>query len=244
MVIKIIAIVLLLVICVGLIYMIINSIAQNMNNKISTDLVNKLSVFDEIIEGKRELLNELNQKIESFDLSKEEPIVIYQDRYNFQEKDILYKDEEFRDNYLEIKNKYQNLEENLTIIKQFVGENGTKNGELYTDFAEMEKKLSCQLIEELLVLEKNEQIEHLQAAFNTNQKLILEKYCDENTFDIFDFIFYVEVEKEKNDNQIYIIGTQEYENIQNEFVKYVYDSNVIEGFKIKYKNTIYDYSFC
>lgn len=74
---------------------------------------------------------------------------------------------------------------------------------------------------------------------------IIDKYMSiSNSFDINDFINYVNSEIDKNNPTVYVLVGQESDNYDNidKRIKTIYRSNIYKGFEIIYKNKMYDYS--
>ena len=130
------------------------------------------------------------------------------------------------------------------LIINFISENASfKNSELYSNLVKLQEKIDEVGLYNLVTDAKIR--EDFIELVKSKYKNIYKDYTLVNKdFDINSFISYVKSELDKNNPSIYVfVGTEDenYDKIDDR-IKTIYDNSIYKGFKIVYKNKLYDYS--
>lgn len=211
--------------------------------------VDKLQDYDDLIEEKKKILDNLNQEIE-----KNKQVISEKhelEKQNFNEEGLVYyynstlptyTDENLFKKYKDIKNRFSFDREE--VIKNFIKNIQRDQDNNYYFLIKLREKFTNQRIYEILKLKGEKQKDYLK-SFLTNEEITIIKKCvNFNKFKINDLISKLDTIIEKNDPTIYIYTGEKnksYDHI-NSIIKTQYDFNINEGIKIRYKGKVYDYS--
>ena len=150
----IIATLIILIVMIVMITLVLKDIIKKINNDAKTFYLNKLQVYDEIIEEKEEELQKLNEELEK---PEEELGPIYktsEDIHNENAFDISipdYVDDSFYEKYLETKKQF-NIDP-IEVISKTITENyQIKSKEYFESLKEVEKILNGELLYNMMTL--------------------------------------------------------------------------------------------
>jgi len=130
------------------------------------------------------------------------------------------------------------------LIINFISQNVTyKNLEIYDSLKELKDKISEYQIYNLITNNeiKEEFINYVKSNYS---QIYLNFMINRDVFDINNFVGYINsMLSEYNPNIYILVGhkNENYDDIDNR-IKTVYDDSIYKGFKIIYKNKLYDYS--
>ena len=209
-------------------------------NKQSKDYyLDKLQVFDNLIEEKEKILKELNdeiiekkKKIENGDfgdLNSKEVV------YVTSEKNIDYDDEDLLNKMQEIDNKF-NLNLNMILdnfIKEHYKEEDTRT---YETIVGIREKFDNDKVFELMSMDENDVLDEIKIILDKNEFLYEDYIKNKDEFDLQDFLSYLDTIISKNDPYIHVIisNNSRIKN-DNEFVKIEVDDSIYRGMNILYK---------
>ena len=130
------------------------------------------------------------------------------------------------------------------LIINFISKNANyKNYDLYDNLVKLQERIDDIGLYSLVT---NASVrEAFIDLVKSNYKNIYKDYTLVNKdFDINNFISYVKSELDKNNPSIYVFVGREDENYDkiDDRIKTIYDNSIYKGFKIVYKNKLYDYS--
>lgn len=226
-------------------FIILKKITNVLNEKSKAYFINRLQIYDELIEVKSKQLDAINNKIKELEnIENRKPIeknVVNPDIY-YDINIPSYKDEDIFNNYKKINNEFKL--KNINIIKKFLKEKVEKNNlDLYNSLVGIKQKIRSDNIYEIIILDSKNQMEAIKKILKKEDQFIFEKYSKDD-FNILDFINYIDDLIRKEDPTIYVrVGdkNQNYNKLDN-LIKTVYDENICKGVLIIYKNKLYDYS--
>lgn len=226
-------------------FIILKKITNVLNEKSKAYFINRLQIYDELIEVKSKQLDAINNKIKELEnIENRKPIeknVVNPDIY-YDINIPSYKDEDIFNNYKKINNEFKL--KNINIIKRFLKEKVEKNNlDLYNSLVGIKQKIRLDNIYEIIILDSKNQMEAIKKILKKDDQFIFEKYSKDD-FNILDFINYIDDLIRKEDPTIYVrVGdkNQNYNKLDN-LIKTVYDENICKGVLIIYKNKLYDYS--
>ena len=220
-------------------------------NKISKEYyLDKVQVYDNLIQEKENRLNELNDEIEKRkiekeeDESKDEIIESKNDssEYEVNIKKVDYQDENILQQVKTIDEKFNLNEEEL--IKKFI-ERVSKNQsfEKYNELKNYQDKLNSKVCYEMSSKNAKEQEEFLRNLFKNNQEIINDFMKENKKMNIIVFRPYLDKILAKEDPFIYVYVSDKnknYDYISNK-IQTIYDNRIYRGIMIKYKNRMYDF---
>lgn len=211
--------------------------------------VDKLQDYDNLIDEKKKILDDLNQEIEKNkkilsekqELEKQpindEKLVCYENS-----KLPKYADENLFKKYKNIKDKFSFDKEEL--INNFINNIQIDEEDSYNSLIILKEKFNNQRIYEIIKLRGQKQKDYLTSFLTDEEIAIIKKNINYNKFKVNDLIAKLDILIEQNDPTIYVCTGEKdksYDYI-NPIIKTKYDFNINEGIKIRYKGKIYDYS--
>ncbi len=248
MLVIIIAVSIVVIVMIFLMFLVLKRTVKIINQQSKDYFLDKLQDYDELIESKTKMLNNLNEKLKESNNKNNELELNKLEQNNFSYFPNL-NIPEYRDN--EYFKKHKKITENFNfekkeIIINFIKSNVSNNDiQLYNLVNQVKKKFSFDLIYNLTVISNQEQISIIDGFLSKDEKPILKKYIsDVEQFDCLGFLDYVNELNEKYDPTIYVkVGskTENYDNL-NEFIRTEYDDTICIGMVIIYKNKFYDYT--
>lgn len=207
----------------------------------------KLQVYDDLIEKKQAVLEELNQKIE--ELEKKEIEVSDEVEEVEEAKNVLdvvipdYRDEDIFETYKKIDEKFDF--DNEEIVVNFIKEHKKNISKKYYDYlVEIKSKITFDITYDLLTKSEQEQLNTLMALLDADEyKIITEYLKDKESFDFNSFKNYLNDLIQENDPYIYIKVSKKNENYNHldKNIKTIYDPNIFKGIVIIYQNKLYDF---
>ena len=132
---------------------------------------------------------------------------------------------------------------NEDIIKKFISEHITNNSmDIYNSLIKIKDKIDDFGIYKLMTSDEDEINSFVDSI--KDDDVVKKYFLTNNVFDINDFISYINTEIDKNNPTIYILVGQKFENYDkiDSRIKTIYNDTIYKGFKIIYKNKMYDYS--
>lgn len=216
------------------------------NQQAKEYFVDKLQVYDELIEEKEKKLKGLSEELENKQKAIEEQIEIPKvstDVYLYDMKNINYQD-------VEIFQKMKNIDEKFDIntkelLKKFISEKfSEENISIYEKLIEERSSISQDLVYELVLKNTKEQ-EQIIREMLKDGNVILDDFLKKNKkFNIIKFISYFDKIIAKLDPFIYVyVGNtnENYDNVHS-YIRTKVDESIYKGFSIIYKGRLYDYS--
>lgn len=110
---------------------------------------------------------------------------------------------------------------------------------------DMLQKIPKDKLYDIIVMQETDQIEYLKELFDDEEDAFLDRYAQETgSFDLLAFYSYLEDYVRGHENEVYIRtgNPEEMKGLQSEHVHVLLDTDVHEGVRISYKNTVYDFS--
>lgn len=235
------------VITITIMFMFLKQTAKKFG-KLSKDLfVDKLQIYDELIEEKEKKLKELNnsetiKEKENSEVNNKDVVYVVNNNNN-----IEYQDEELFKKMKEIDKKFQL--NNHKVICSFV--NKIKNNINQDDinkfnfYQNILNKLTDDLMYSIVILTPKQQINKLRKVLNENEIIDLKNYYNVNKkLDLVKYKSYVNNLLIKFDPHIYIYSGSKSDNYCDisELIVMKYDDSIYKGIKIVYKSVAYDYT--
>jgi hypothetical protein len=109
----------------------------------------------------------------------------------------------------------------------------------------MLKKLPQSSLYNIVVMSEDKQMEYLHRMFDEKERACMDAYIKENgAFDLLTFRTDLENYVESEASEVYIRtgNPEELADMEREHVHVLFDPGVHEGFRVSFKNTVYDYS--
>lgn len=228
-----------------LMFIMLKKITIVFNEKSKAYFIDRIQVYDEVIESKSIKLDEITKKIKELEKignikSKEKKASIPDISYDISSPS--YRNEEIFSEFKKIDNEF-NIN-NTEIIKKFIDEKVERNDLLlYEKLIDIKLKLNFNNIYEISILDSKKQMDSIKNILEKKEQFILESYSKEE-FNILEFINFLDELIRKEDPTIYVrVGdkNQNYDTMDN-LIKTVYDEKICKGVLIIYKNNLYDYS--
>lgn len=211
--------------------------------------IDKLQDYDYLIDEKKKILDELNEKIEKKkkklnEEAKNNKKSVNKEMFEYYENLSIpkYMDENMFKRYKNIKDKFSFNKEKIII--DFINNIKPEENSNYNILVEIRKKITKNKIYEIMNLRKNEQKEYLINFLSDKEFNVIKKYIDIENFKINNLMLKLDTLIDKNDPTIYVyIGEKGKDyNYISPLIRTKYDENINEGIKINYKGVLYDYS--
>lgn len=216
-------------------------------NKQSKDYyLDKLQVFDNLIEEKEKRIKDLDNEIiekknkienNDFDDLNSKEVV-----YISNEKNIDYDDEDLLSKMQEIDKKFNlNLNE---ILKEFIHDHYKEEDiKKYDTIVHIRDKFDSDKVFELMSKEEKDAIKDIKQLLGKNAFLFDNFNKGKENMDLLGFLTYLDTIISKNDPYIHVyISNNSKINNDNDFVKIEVDNSIYRGMNIIYKGKLYDYS--
>ena len=216
-------------------------------NKQSKDyFLDKLQVYDDLIEEKEKKLKELNDKIND----SENELTNTNNKNNTNnnvvfvgnEKNIDYVDEDIFNKMHEIDKKFNYNYNN--ILDKFIKENfKDDNNSKYKKLIKIRNNFDDQTIFELSSMQDEEVQEEIKNRLQDDISIFDDFMKVNDTIDVQTFVSYLDSIISKYDPYIYVyIPDTEKISTDNSYVKVQIDNSIYKGMNIVYKGKLYDYS--
>lgn len=235
---------------------VIRKLKDTVGDQIQKDVMRLVSNYDDLIEEKSNELQQLKKEIKEIQQGIEEAKVhenLHRTRgfddisyHQVIVEDGSYIDENFFKYYALVENEFkilafQAMEKTVNLLVR-----DRKNVNVH-EFKEILALFDYSLQYEMYTLEPHEQIKVMEfvSQHSAAKKRILRKYIEsKGTFDFKEFMDYIRDYIFRNDTTVYVY-THEGEKCLEDMPKHVLfkkDSSISIGYKIKYKDKLYDYS--
>ncbi len=240
-----------IILLIFLMYIFLKRIVEKINKASKEYYLDKVQVYDSIIQEKEKKLNELNEEIarkkDNFENNNSNEEIINKDKnvsslYDINVKKIDYQDENILQQVKKIDEKFTFDEEAL--IKSFVAKN--VNNLNFTKYDELKKnraKLISKVCYELSTKNSKEQETFLRGIFENNQEIV-DTYMKKNKkMNIITFRQYLDRILVEEDPFVYVYVSDEKKNYNylSKNILTIYDNKIYRGIMIKYKNKMYDF---
>lgn len=237
-----------IVILVLIMFFFLKNIISRINQQSKSYFVDKLQVYDNLINEKEEKLNGLNEKIkkketqifsiDNNDMSENNSVFLYD------LKNIDYQDDKIFSKMKDIDERFKF--DSSKVIKKFIKDYFNESDvSYYKSLIDIKKKLNKDKIYYLVSKSRSVQEEYLRYIFKGDMVKILDDFLKKNKkLDILKFTTYFNEIISMHDPYIYVyVGNKEenYDNIH-EFIKTKVDSSIYKGIIIVYKKKMYDFS--
>lgn len=234
------------------IFFAIKNISKKLNSEFKRDILDNISIYDDVIENKEIQLEKLNKELSDLELKIEslqaEPKVNTSNNnevvtsINLDEKIAVYEDDSFYENYSLIRNKFKiNTKQ---IINKFLEDNNNDE-KLYHMYKNLIEKINLNTYYKILKLENDLREDELKKLLVEEEVKIVEDFKKSNgSFDLDIFYNYLQEKNRILDPNLIIIGNSNYRYLEkmDKKIKFQEDNSIIEGIKILYKGKIFDYS--
>lgn len=246
-----IAVILVMTIMVGFMVVAITKVKEQVNSQIGKDVERLLNIYDSLFEKKSQQLADIEMKIE------EKSMELYQSNEEEMTYEVMplgtviidqgqYINPYFFKDYTFIKNNFHDLSyiamketvEKLVKVKRDINVH---------EFKELLNIFDYELQYQMSTLPQQDQLEviHMVAHHSLGKRRILQKYIEQaDEFDFRDFMDYVRDYIFNHDTVIYVLsysGKPCLENMPKNVI-YLKDESIGEGYIVKFRNSIYDYS--
>lgn len=235
-------------ILVFIMFLILKKTVEAVNSQTKTYFVDKLQVYDSLINEKEQKLNEIDELLKNKELGlKDNDNILKKDGYEFDYNIIeLFNSAEYQDkdilriNKL-IEEKFDFNHENL--IKDFLS--CIKNVDKYEFCSNLKNKFTNDIIYQMKTYLDDELDEYMKNFLTEREFDIYQLYKDLNEkFVVEDFIDYLDRLVELNNPNIIIYVSSPKENYDHlsKYIKTIVSEDIYSGIKIVYKDKIYDFS--
>lgn len=234
---------------IAILFFALRSTVKRIDYNTKKYFIDKLQDYDYLIDEKKKILKELNEKIEkNKEILDEEAkdnkksANVEQFEY-YEDLDIpKYMDEDLFKKYKNIKDKFSFDKEKLII--DFVNNIKKEENYDYSILVGIRKKFTKNKIYEIMKLRGNEQKEYLLNFLSKEEVNAIKKYVDIKNTKINNLIIKLDTLIDKNDPTIYVYVGEKDKNYNHisPLIKTKYDESINEGIKINYKGILYDYS--
>jgi len=234
---------------IAILFFALRSTVKRIDYNTKKYFIDKLQDYDYLIDEKKKILKELNEKIEkNKEILDEEAkdnkksVNVEQFEY-YEDLDIpKYMDEDLFKKYKNIKDKFSFDKEKLII--DFVNNIEIEENSDYSILVEIRKKFTKNKIYEIMKLRGNNQKEFLLNYLSKEEVNVIEKHVDIKNIKINNLIIKLDTLIDKNDPTIYVYIGEKGKNYNHisPLIKTKYDESINEGIKINYKGILYDYS--
>lgn len=235
-------------ILIAILFFALRSTVKRIDYNTKKYFLDKLQDYDYLIDEKKKVLNELNERIEKnkknlSEESKDDKInVITKWTDYYEDLDIpRYMDENLFKKYKNIKNKFSFNKERL--LMDFINDIKIEDNFEYNVLLSIREKFTKSKIYEIMKLSKKEQQICVHNLLKEEVEII-KKYIDLENIKINNLIIKLDTLIEKKDPNVYVYIGEKNKNYNyiSPLIKTKYDENINEGLKINYKGIIYDYS--
>lgn len=224
-------------------------IKKQLEVQINKDVDRLSTYYDNILDEKMMLLSEVEEKIkkmQEIDCSEPENKEKIQGESHVIMNDNKYIHSSFFKDYNKIKNQFSNVATTYAINKVIELLEERKNNKVQ-EYKLLNEKLNFNVLYNLESLGIEDQLEVLQTVLgqSVEQNSILEEYMNaKQNFKLNDFVSYLNDYIFANDTEIIIASNQGFRLIEEDTkgITYVKDTTIGEGYKIRYKDRMYDYS--
>jgi hypothetical protein len=227
-------------------FLFLKKLVLKINQQSKDYFVDKLQVYDELINEKEKIIKGLDNKIEEKQREFEKDIELgnnKQDVYLYDDKNIEYQDTDIFKKMKDIESRFSFNSSDL--VKDFVSNYFTEEDISYFQkLMDIRDKMNQDFVYKVVSKGPLEQKEIVLELFGDN-KDIVNDFCKRNkSFNILKFISYFDKIIDKYDPFIYIYVGSKNENYDtiHPFIRTRVDEKIYKGISIIYRGKLYDYS--
>ena len=227
---------------------------RRVNVLVRKNFIDKLQEYDFLIEDKEKKIEELNIDIENKrkdtdDLEiKISKLLAQKEEIQIDDLDVMmprgadFQDEKMLEKYKKIKEGFNFSYENK--IKEFLKNEKIEEDDEYYVYLGIKENLPHKVIYKISTYNSNEQKIIINELLKEDIKKHVKKLIDVKKFSIAKFVNELDILIMQTDPKIYIYVSNVNMNFNhlNENIETIFDNTLTEGFRIKYKGKVYDYS--
>ncbi len=227
---------------------------RRVNVLVRKNFIDKLQEYDFLVEDKENKIEELNKILETkreeeeYIIKSIEKLQAKKDEIEIEEIDVVipkgadYQDEKMFEKYRKIKGVFNFSYENK--IREFLDTYLDENNELYYIYLGIKENLTHKVVYKISTYNSEEQKIIINELLKDDIKQYVKDLIDVKKFSVAKFVNELETRIMQTDPKIYIYVSNVNLNFNHldDQIETIYDENLTEGFKIKYKGKIYDYS--
>lgn len=249
-----IAIILVMIMMIVFMVVAINKTKERIHSRIEKDIEKHLNIYDTLFEERRQQLRALEKEIEENQnlivIEREEEredqidYIIYASSKNSQQ--ASYIDSHFFDDYVKVKNdflhlSYAAMEETVKLLMK------SKRDINVHEFKELLAIFDYQLQYQMYTLSSKDQLEVISslAHHSMGKRRILQKYIEQSDeFNFRDFMNYLRDYIFYHDTVVYVYSSDGHDclNKMPPHVLFLEDKTIGEGYIVKFREHIYDFS--
>jgi len=236
-----------IILLILIMFLLLKRLIFKVNQQSMDYFVDKLKVYDTLIDEKEKKLEELNGLIEhkSQELNKKEeekdknnqPVFLY-DLGN-----VIYKDKDIFKKMKEVDKKFT-IDNEEILRKFFQNTFDTETVKDYNRYYRVRKKFTQDVVFSLMTQKESTQKEKIKELLGDSGELLDDFMKSNKVFNLKKFISYLNKVIDNLDPHVYVyVGDKNlnYDNL-NEYVRTEFDDSIFKGFKIIYRGKLYDYS--
>ena len=225
---------------------------KKINAMLKKVYVDKLQEYDSIISEKEKQSSELDDEIKEKEKhcreleSKITQYGLFKDKRG-RNSTVIPTEADFED--LNILEGYKKIKKGFNfdkaeMIRQFAEEHAGDDARNYATLLRIKRNFSHKIVLKISSFSKAEQKIIVKNLIDEKDYHLVEKIIETSKFSVSGFLKKLENLIIKNNPKINVYVGNEEENYDNiaDNVRTIYDSNIVDGFRIEYKGTIYDYS--
>ena len=208
------------------------------NQQLKDYFVDKLQVYDDLINEKEKKLKGLNEELEIKSKDGEK-----QDIYLYDIKNIEYQDEDIFKKMKDVEKRFN--VNNVDLLEEFITKKFTDNTvSYYNQLIEIKESFNHDMIYKILSESPSEQESIIRGLLKCESKILDDFKTKEKKFNTLKFISYFDKLIDEVDPYIYVYVGDSSENFDyvHPFIKTKIDENIYKGLFIVYRGILYDYS--
>ncbi len=227
---------------------------RRVNVLVRKNFIDKLQEYDFLVEDKENKIDELNRTIEAkreeeqYIVTSIEKLQAKKDAIETEEIDVVipkgadYQDEKMFEKYRKIKGVFNFSYENK--VREFLEAEVDGKDDLYYIYMGIKENLTHKVVYKISTYSSEEQKIIINELLKDDIKQYVKDLIDVKRFSIAKFVNELETRIMQTDPKIYIYVSNINLNFNHldDQIETIYDEKLTEGFKIKYKGKIYDYS--
>jgi hypothetical protein len=227
---------------------------RRVNILVRKNFIDKLQEYDFLVEDKENKVEELNKIIENkreeeqYIITNIEKLQAKKELIEINEVDVVipkgadYQDEKMFEKYRKIKGVFNFSYENK--IQEFLENEIDDNEDLYYVYLGIKEYLTHKVVYKISTYSPADQKIIINELLREDIKKYVKDLINVKKFSIAKFVNELDTRIMQNDPKIYIHVSNVNLNFNHldERIETIYDETLTEGFKIKYKGKIYDYS--
>ena len=219
---------------------------KHLNKDVKAKFIKELQRYDELIDEKSKQLQDLQDRIDREEMVESPASVIVKQEYltsTFLPQHAEYENDQFFHQYDNVQQMKVLAREAATAKIEELG--AFAQDEAYQAYHEVEQMFTNDIKYQLMTLREQDLLDVLAklAQSSTVFKKILKQYSDRcETFDFMQLMNEVHEACASHDTTIYVYTKDKSTMEPSENVVFIEDDNIAEGYKIKYKAQVFDYS--